>query len=47
MMFMANRNFNKKLAIALGALVGGTGALNSATVSAMEEDDIKVKLYPV
>ena len=33
---MANRSFNKKLAIALGALIGGAGALNAVPVSAME-----------
>lgn len=35
MIFMSNRDFNKKLAIALGAALGA-GALNSVSVSAME-----------
>jgi len=34
---MVKRNFNKKLTIALGALIGGAESLNSATVSAMEK----------
>ena len=40
---MSNRKLNKKLAIALGALIGGTGALSSMNVStsAMEHKNYK------
>ena len=33
MFYMTNRNFNKKLAIVLGTLIGGTGVLSSMNVS--------------
>lgn len=48
---MRNKDLVKKLAIALSALIGGIGALNSVSVSAMEAADskeqAKARLYKI